>query len=272
MERYVLGKCVTGASHLRNQLECQDSLRKVELSDGSIILAVADGHGSKDCPFSKSGSRIAANVFCDLISDLHASYSDISSALQTYLNREGEMQFAQLVDREWKKRVLKAHTNAKREIALLASGKKDKSAIYKQYGTTLLGLYIARSFVFAFQLGDGDIISVTEKKTALFINMDKILGVETHSLCKNDAWRSAKAAVSSLDTLLMPVLFSLSSDGFSNSFVNEEEFLKSCRGYYDLIREHGTASIAPHLRKWFTETSEQGCGDDITVAFAFIVN
>lgn len=272
MERYVLGNSVIGASHLRNGIECQDSLRKIELADSSILIAVADGHGSSSCPYSKSGSTIAANVFCSLISELHVSYSSRSNALQTYLNREGELQFAQMLDREWKKRVLKAHANAKREVSLLSSGEKDKSAIYKQYGTTLLGLYIAADFVFAFQLGDGDMLSVTESGVELLIETDKILGVETHSLCKEDAWRSSRATVKRLDMFHLPVLFTVSSDGFSNSFISEDEFLKNNRGYYDLIREHGTASIAPHLSKWLSETSEQGCGDDITVGFGYIVD
>ena len=101
-----------------------------------------------------------------------------------------------------------------------------------------------------------------------FDETDKILGVETHSLCKEDAWRSARTAVKRLDMFHLPVLFTVSSDGFSNSFISEDEFLKNNRGYYDLIREHGTASIAPHLSKWLSETSEQGCGDDITVGLA----
>lgn len=272
MERYVLGKCVIGASHLRNGIECQDSLRKIELADGSIIIAVADGHGSSSCPYSKSGSTIAVNVFCNLISELHASYSATLNTFQTYLNREGELQFAQTVDREWKKRVLKAHTNAKREVSHLSSGEKDKSAIYKQYGTTLLGLYIAADFMFAFQLGDGDMLSVTESGVELLIQTDRILGVETHSLCKEDAWKSARAVVKRLDMFPFPVLFAVSSDGFSNSFINEGEFMKNNCGYYDLIREHGAASIASHLGNWLSETSEQGCGDDITVGFAYIVN
>ncbi len=64
MKRIAFGESVQGASHKRNETECQDSMKKVEFEDGSVILAVADGHGSKACPFSKSGSGIAVNVFC----------------------------------------------------------------------------------------------------------------------------------------------------------------------------------------------------------------
>ena len=64
MKRIVFGESVQGASHKRVDMECQDSYKKIEFDDGTVIMAVADGHGSKSCPYSKSGSSIAVNVFC----------------------------------------------------------------------------------------------------------------------------------------------------------------------------------------------------------------
>ena len=43
----VFGGSVTGASHIRSQTPCQDNSKKLILEDGTAILAVADGHGSK---------------------------------------------------------------------------------------------------------------------------------------------------------------------------------------------------------------------------------
>ena len=63
MKRIVFGECVQGASHKRADLECQDSYKKIEFEDGTVILAVADGHGSKSSPYSKTGSTVAVNVF-----------------------------------------------------------------------------------------------------------------------------------------------------------------------------------------------------------------
>ena len=106
----VIGKSVQGASHIVHNTECQDSYRQVQFDDGCAIVAVADGHGSSSCPFSKSGSTIAVNTFIHIISELHDLYADKLDALSTYLNREGEVKIAQTIDLEWKKRVLKAHS------------------------------------------------------------------------------------------------------------------------------------------------------------------
>ena len=81
MKRIAFGESVQGASHKRNETECQDSMKKVEFEDGSVVLAVADGHGSKACPFSKSGSGIAVNTAVNWIS----SNSKIPSISQSVI-------------------------------------------------------------------------------------------------------------------------------------------------------------------------------------------
>lgn len=51
MKRMVFGESVQGASHKRVDKECQDSFKKLEYDDGTVIMAIADGHGSKACPY-----------------------------------------------------------------------------------------------------------------------------------------------------------------------------------------------------------------------------
>ena len=195
MKRMVFGESVQGASHKRVDKECQDSFKKLEYDDGTVIMAIADGHGSKACPYSKSGSSIAVNVFCKVMDEFHASYAENLEMLLTYLNREGDTKVAQAVDAEWKRRVLKVHTNQKREVLLTEDGEKNKAEIYKQYGSTLVGLMITPIFVFAFQLGDGDISYVDQNGLDHLLEDEKILGVETHSLSKIDSWKKVVSAV-----------------------------------------------------------------------------
>ena len=83
MKRMVFGESVQGASHKRVDKECQDSFKKLEYDDGTVIMAIADGHGSKACPYSKSGSSIAVNVFCKVMDELHASYAQNLEMLLT---------------------------------------------------------------------------------------------------------------------------------------------------------------------------------------------
>lgn len=271
MKRIVFGESVQGASHKRKEIECQDSMKKIEFDDGSVILAVADGHGSKSCPFSKSGSSIAVNVFCKVMQEFYTGYKDNLEMLLTYLNREGDTKVAQAVDDEWKRRVLIAHTKNKRDVPLTSEGEKDKVEIYKEYGTTLVGLMITPIFLFAFQIGDGDITYVDNDGIEEVLVSDKILGTETHSLSKIDSWKKAITVVRRrcIDENV-PSLFMLSTDGFSNSYKNEEEFKKTCADYFEMTKQHGCDVIGANLKGWLSETSEQGCGDDITLLMCYI--
>lgn len=158
---------------------------------GTVILAVADGHGSDSCPYSKTGSYAAVNVFCKILGDYLDTYAGQSEMLFTFLKREGDTKLAQEIDAEWKRRILRLHTKCKREIPLDAKQNKNKEAVYKLYGSTLLGLVLTEDFLFAFQLGDGDIVKVSENGVYHIIEGDKILGTETHSLSKAESWKKA---------------------------------------------------------------------------------
>lgn len=269
MNRQIYGVSVRGASHVRNQIPCQDNFKQLQVSDHAVILAVADGHGSASCPYSKTGSKIAVNVFCAIMEDLLNGFVDNEEQLLTYLNREGELTIAQDIDAEWKRRVWKAHIDNKREKPLDDNGEIDKAAVYKQYGTTLLGLFITERYIFAFQLGDGDMVYVDASGVQPIIEGDKILGTETHSLCKLDAWKKAISMIRMREETEAPHLFMISTDGFSNSYRTQEEYFVSCKDYYALILEHGFEAVADQIKDWLKETSELGSGDDITLALAY---
>lgn len=199
MERSVFGARIKGASHIRMGIECQDSYKKQFCADGTIVMAVADGHGSKQCPFSKTGADIAVNVFCEIMSKYVDNFATDSEKLLTYLNREGDTKVAHAIDTEWKKLVYENHINNKRSIPLDENNTENLQQIYTQYGSTLLGLMLTDEFVFAFQIGDGDIVFTSAEGIEPVIQGDKILGVETHSLSKIDAWKKAITTVRRID-------------------------------------------------------------------------
>ena len=269
MKRIVFGASVQGASHIRSETECQDSLKWVELDDGTVIMAVADGHGSKNCPFSKTGSDIAVNVFCKTMAEYNESFAGTPEKLLTYLNREGDTKVAQAIDAEWKGRVYTFHRDNNRDVPLDEKGEELLPELYAQYGTTLLGLMLMEDFLFAFQIGDGDIVFASPDGFEPVLEGDKILGVETHSLSKQDSWKKSITAVRRIECRQnLPSMFMMSSDGFSNSYKNEEEFAKTCQDYYEMVNQYGVEAVSENLRNWLTETSSLGCGDDITVLMA----
>lgn len=274
MRRYVFGKSVKGATHEKNGLPLQDNCKIEEISDKITIIAVADGHGSSKCPRSDRGSLIAVNTFCTVMKNYLLNYGrekDGLTNLVTFLNREGDMRFAQDICEEWQTRVKQSYYKNKAENVKDNNGNVDWKKVYSLYGTTLLGMLITDTFVFSFQIGDGDINYITSDEISTLVEPEKFLGTETHSLSKTDAWRKSVASVRRKnESDDAPYLYMLSTDGFSNSFVNEDEFHKTCREYYRMISEHGYEAVRDNLAKWLKETSELGCGDDITVVMAYI--
>ncbi len=278
MKRYICGECVKGANHERTGKPLQDSKRIDEISDRITILAVADGHGSEKCARSDRGSKIAVNAFYSVIKNYLLSYGQGSelvdenglSNLVTFLNREGDMRFAQDVCEEWQARVKQSFYKDKDEKYIKADGTVDWKSVYALYGTTLVGMLITDTFVFSFQIGDGDISLVSANGVSPVVEADKLLGTETHSLSRPDAWRKAVSSIRRKNVEEdLPYLYMLSTDGFANSYANDEEFKKTCREYYDMIAQHGFDAVKENLATWLKETSELGCGDDITVVMAY---
>ena len=286
-----LGASVQGASHKRSGLPCQDNFairdhnfqyakatpRNVfyrGMGQDVWLLAVADGHGSSSCPYSENGSRLAVNTFCDVMAEFCFRYQEDMEALYHQLKRESEViHFMQALDIEWKARVLRDYnTNKKKQPSVEEMEEEErKSAVYKLYGTTLLGIVITDGFVFSYQLGDGDINCVDRQNVQPLIQTEKILGVETHSMAKIGAWKKAETSILRFDPRIeRPYMYMMSTDGMINSFVSEEEFHKNCKGYLELLEKHGLDAVRDKLPQWLAQTSEEGCGDDITVVMAYV--
>ena len=306
MKRYLYGISVRGASHIRKGTECQDSCRVESLSDSAVVIAAADGHGSERCPYSGVGAKIAAEVFCSSMKEILESFEGDSLMLRSYLSREGNLKIPESIEREWKRRVLRNHMQERRQPPVGdpdadgpsdaddlngagglndtgglngadglndtdgLNGAGDPKEVYKLYGTTLLGLLITTEFVFAFQIGDGDIVLVSRDGVQYAVESDKILGVETHSLSSSDAWKkSAVSVFPSPGPDALPYMFMMSTDGMANSHRTQQEYEKTCMAYYEAAVRYGFCRVASSLEGWLSETSALGCGDDITMVMAY---
>lgn len=273
MKRYICDGIVKGATHVRNQMPCQDNKKIIEISDQITIIAVADGHGSSKCPRSDRGSLIAVNAFHKVMKNYLKIYGEDEKGLSnmiTFLNREGDMRFAQDVCEEWQRRIKQSFYKNKIDEMMDENGNIKWSSVFSLYGTTLLGMLITDSFVFSFQIGDGDISIVTKEEVFPLVKPEKFLGTETHSLSKPDAWRKAVASVrrremESNDSYM----YILSTDGFANSYTSDSEYQKTCKDYLQMIKEHGVETVQANLKNWLTETSELGCWDDITIVMVY---
>ncbi len=221
--------------HGRNQMPCQDNKRIVEISDKIAIIAVADGHGSSKCPRSDRGSMIAVNAFYEVMKNYLRVYGEDEAGLSnliTFLNREGDMRFAQDVCEEWQARIKQSFYKSKVDGMTDENGNINWPSVFSLYGTTLLGILVTDSFVFSFQIGDGDISVVTKEEVAPLVEPEKFLGTETHSLSKMDAWRKAVASVRRREIESEEsYMYILSTDGFANSYTSNEEYQKTCKDF-----------------------------------------
>ena len=273
MKRYICEGIVKGATHVRNQMPCQDNKKIIKISDEITIIALADGHGSSKCPRSDRGSMIAVNSFYHIMKkylEIYGEDEEDITHLMTFLNREGDVRFAQDVCEEWQARVKQSFYKNKVEGITNEDGSIKWPSVFSLYGTTLLGMLITDSFVFSFQIGDGDISAVTKNVVEPLVEPEKFLGTETHSLSKPDAWRKAVTSVHRLEAESREsYMYILSTDGFANSYTSDKEYQKTCRDYLQMIRKYGIDVVQKNLKKWLTETSELGCGDDITVVMVY---
>lgn len=294
MMQRIIGESIQGYTHIQRNLECQDRKLSRELEDGSLVLSVADGHGSRFCPYSGTGAELAVNTFCKLIEELHSGFQNAGDLLSDYLNHQGSLKFAQTVERDWKEAVQTYHLKVGLPMPMTQTGEEDLNALYRLYGTTLLGLLIAPTFVFAFQIGDGDIIYADDEGVQPVVVADKLLGVESHSLCSREAWKKAVSTVRfqpweqhyfeetyGPDTAAstvhfqsweqhLPCAFLLSTDGLSNSYADDEAFRQTCAQYFEALKTYGPDAVEENLPEWLSETSRLGCGDDTTLLMAYL--
>lgn len=120
----LFAESVQGATHKRKGIACQDSYKLLQYGE-SFIVSVADGHGGEDYIFSKSGSHIAVNVFCDTMKKYYDEHKDFPEVLNAFLNNHGE-EVAQQVIQEWQRRVLRNFKRKTRNFTLQHA--KDESS------------------------------------------------------------------------------------------------------------------------------------------------
>lgn len=260
----VVGQSVRGAVHERNGLPNQDAIHWLpESGEGSsVVLAVADGHGSARYPRSHIGARLAVEKATQLVHDFLNNQDEgdnrslIKDATEEWLPRA--------LVREW----LEAVTNhldqeplSESELHSLA-GSDGPIA----YGATLLVTGVTEQFGFSLQLGDGEILVVSERGEVSrpMAKDDRLFGNETTSLCAPDAWRDFRVSFHPFNQS-PPALILLSTDGYPNSFRHESGFLQVGSDILKMIRDDGISSVRDNLSRWLSDSTRAGSGDDVTL-------
>lgn len=266
---YVTGGRIRGQTHYANNVSSQDALIYVShAGDMPIdIVALADGHGSTKCFRSQIGAATAVNAVAATVFS-HLAFNPAISAeyVQTALPNA-------VVDM-WKSLIANYHlahpfTDAERQMVIKESCSQTFQEVLLDplvaYGTTVLAAIVTSSHLIYMQLGDGDILEVSQAREAhkIFDKTRPILGDETDSLCLSGAASRFNICFHDRKDHAFKLIM-LSTDGYSKSFKTDQDFRKVATDMAKLSTEQGMHFIEQHLEEWLMEATSKGSGDDIT--------
>jgi hypothetical protein len=254
---------VRGSSHVRDGRPNQDAVATALLTGAvpGIVAAVADGHGGARYVRSGTGSRLAVDLACDVVTDW-------------WVRRDGGAASRReaMVDdllpglvRRWRDAVVddvaqRPFTPEEAERA----GEPLEAEPLISYGATMLIAIASDKELLLAQLGDGDIVVVVSGRVLRPMPGDsRLRGGETTSLCLPEAERDFRVAT--VPAAERADLVLLTSDGYGNSFADPQWHESAARDIRGLIDRHGLAHVAAALSSWLGESAEMG-GDDVTMA------
>lgn len=141
----VIARCRTGSSHIMRHKPCQDRLCRVQTPDFTLVLAVADGHGSPEYSRSGIGARFAVYAAQKVLP---------SDAPDEEVVKDIKWLYDHLVARH-----LSRHPLSDREMGLLSAARLHPVAAY---GCTLAAAVIDynRGTTSRYCLGDSDAVLI----------------------------------------------------------------------------------------------------------------
>ena len=252
---------VRGAAHVRGGMPNQDAVG-VDAFGDCVVLAVSDGHGSDKCFRSNIGSQLAVSV---TIGALREFAEACSTRASVEAEHTAQHQLPHEIVQRWRSAV-NAHVA---ENPIVETEEKSVD-LYRPYGATLVAALVCPSCVLYLQLGDGEILTATRGGAVeLPLAADEtLIANETTSLCQERAWGNFRVRFLPLDGP-PPALVLLATDGYPNSFATPEGFRQVASDLLAMLDDEGVESIAKSLPIWLEEASQQGSGDDVSVAILY---
>jgi len=257
------GASVRGAAHERSGMPNQDAIHWIG-NGSSLVLAVADGHGSVRYPRSHVGARIAVETATQLVHEFVLGQTDAENL--SLVKRAAEEWLPRALVRSWRDGVEEhVAANPLSEDDLNALGRDDAELI-RAYGATIVTAAVSERFVLYLQLGDGEILTVSDEGVVSkpLTKDDRLFGNETTSLCTSNAWSDFRVSFQPI-TNERPALILLATDGYPNSFRDEAGFLKVGTDILETIRAEGLGHVKDNLEVWLSDSTHAGSGDDVTL-------
>jgi serine/threonine protein phosphatase PrpC len=274
-----LSASARGASHEKSGQANQDAVRSKNPrpGDDTLLLAIADGHGSMRSFRSERGSALAAEcalrelaTFVDRLG-LDAPISRVRNQAKT--------RWPKALITAWKAAVradVEKNPFTPLDFAAFPDnpprvkpGEDLPTAAYLAYGATLVALVITPRYILYSQLGDGDILSVGKDGHVQrpLPRRHEFMANQTVSLCSHRAHLEFQIRIDALRGPA-PALIMLSTDGYANCFGDDEGFFKVGSDFLRYLRAEGPSFVKDKLEDWLRQSSRDGSGDDITVGLA----
>lgn len=271
----IWAKC-KGSTHQKENKPLQDHCSVISDKFKTYAYAfVADGHGGEKYIRSETGSKIAVRCATECTNSILKQIFAYIPCKKTELIEKNLKLLCMKISIKWKEEVIK-HFN---ENPLTEDEKslceKNKMAlplgdgdIPTLYGTTLLqAVYFEMfDFWFALQIGDGKCAVIKQNNSVEFpaeLENEKLGFGVTTSLCSKDAANEFRYAYRFEKISGITVM----SDGMIDSFSTEKlpDFLLNIKENTINDCQNTTAELNGFLPK----LSEQGSGDDISIAGIF---
>lgn len=243
---------------------------------GTVVVAVADGHGSRKSFRSDIGARLAVDIA------LQSGQAMAQRHVSGERGADGSEMPASLVTEivdQWVAAV-------QGDLAVWPVGEEDLTALEQAEGasarlavesnpllpygaTLLLAVVLDRSALFL-QLGDGDILVAGRSRRVVrpLPGDSRLLGNETTSLCTTSAERDFRIAWLTLDADDTAVIV-LATDGLANAYPDEGSFLRVGSDLVERILTTGADQVAGELEGYLREASAHS-GDDVTMAVVLL--
>ncbi len=219
-----------GDSHIEANRPCQDYAFDSE-AEGSIILAVSDGHGNRDCVRSEKGSLLACKVVYEKLSVVlkkkwfeNAIEKGNINALSHRIAEQIVETWKEYVEKDLEESPLTDEEKAQMSPQALKNY-TDQVKLSHIYGATLLFACYTKEFFFASQIGDGAIVIFNK-------NGDARIPVEDDEKCEFNSTTSLcnTMAVDYFRSFFcygndVPVAVFLCSDGLEKTYQDDIEGL-----------------------------------------------
>lgn len=244
-----------GGRHVRDDRPNQDAHRTLTGEYGAVIAA-ADGHGHPSHPRSGIGALRAVETITALLEALLPELRDVTAAEALVRDEVGPALVA-----GWRTGV---EEHAEAEPFAEQEAPRSPEETWLRYGTTVLAAAANDSVVVLAQIGDGDVVVVSDTGEVWQpLPEDELLdGVRTTSLCQPDPLESLR--VVALPAGQVRLVYAC-TDGFGKPQLHDQWWRQVGIELTERTAEHGADWLAERLPGWLIEPAEVG-GDDTTMA------